>query len=295
MTGRHLALFTLLTVAVCQRAAWLPADEPVKTEKPAADPMLRNEAGDVRDDNALKMKMVWCLPGVFDMERVERVSKFDVTVTPVGVLLSRGYWLGKYEVTQGEWKRLMATRPWKGKDFTKEGADFPATYVNWDDAMAFCSTLTEQERQSGRLPDDWEYVLPTEAQWERACRARTNSKFNFGNDESQLGEYTWFDSNTANVGEHFAHCIGQKKPNPWGLHDMHGNVYEWCRDYFMEKPPGGRDPLVTTEYSRFAQRGGSWSSRAESCCSAVRSNAPGAMRMPNMGFRVALSPVQPAK
>jgi formylglycine-generating enzyme required for sulfatase activity len=186
------------------------------------EPAVENEENPINDDD--------------EVDRIDKAApqpRQTAKITPVKVFVTTGYWLGKYEVTQAEWKQLMRTEPWKGKNPTKDGDDSPATYVSWDDAMAFCRKLTEQERQSGRLPSDWEYNLPTEAQWERACRARAQTKFSFGDDASKLGEYAWFNGNAGNAGEQYAHRVGQKKPNPWGLCDMHGNVWEWCRDDYM--------------------------------------------------------------
>src|SRR5580765_5268887 len=105
----------------------------------------------------------------------------------------------------------MKTEPWKAQRVTQQGADFPATWISWKDASDFCRKLTEQERQAGRLSNDWEYTLPTEAQWESACRARTETAFNFGNDESKLGDYAWFVDNTIEAGEFYPHRVGQKK------------------------------------------------------------------------------------
>ncbi|MGQ0636586.1 MAG: formylglycine-generating enzyme family protein [Planctomycetaceae bacterium] len=302
--------------AVCISAA-ASADDTAKTDK-AADPMRGTKAGQVRDDNGLKMKLAWCPPGVVTMEQIEevdftglvetrvvdgkpvRVDKSGVPIPgpktiPVRVFLTRGYWLGKYEVTQAEWKQIMGTAPWKGQNATRDGDEFPVTCINWDDALEFCHALTLHERTANRLSNDWEYTLPTEAQWERACRARTETAFSFDDDESQLGDYAWFEGNAANLDEKYAHRVGQKKPNPWGLCDMHGNAWEWCRDFYMVKPPGGRDPLVTTEYSRVAQRGGGWNNPASFCRSALRSNGPRATRNAAVGFRVALVPVRPEK
>jgi formylglycine-generating enzyme required for sulfatase activity len=220
-------------------------------------------------------------------------------ITPVKVFLTKGYWLGKYEVSQSEWKHVMKTEPWKGQDLTNEGADFPATWISWNDASDFCRKLTEQERQAGRLSDGLEYTLPTEAQWERACRARTETRFSFGDDKSKLGDYAWFDENAFKAGEQFAHCVGQKKANPWGLHDMHGNVWEWCRDVYTGKLPGGRDPEVKadekTNGSGRVVRGGSWDGVAAFCRSGGRYGGLPDGRNFHLGFRPALSPVRPDK
>ncbi len=268
-----------LGLAVCVFAAvaalWMPVakpDEPTKTPAPAIDPMRGKAPGEVRDDNGLKLKLVWCPPGVLAMEQVEVFSepvaekddepnkdevdpkdklaprpRQTIKITPVKVLLTQGYWLGKYEVTQSEWKQVMKTEPWKGKGDTNVGAAVPATFVSWDDATEFCRNLTEQERQIGRLPDDWEYSLPTEAQWERACRARTETKFSYGDDESRLGDYAWFQYRTRTPANNTPPIVwGRRKQIRWGAaaFDMHGNAMEWCRDTYTEKLPGGRDPEV---------------------------------------------------
>ncbi len=161
----------------------------------------------------------------------------------VAVTLTKPFSLGKTEVTQGQWKSVMDTEPWDGQDNVKADKDNPATYVNWDDATDFCKKLTEIERKSGKLKANEEYRLPTEAQWEYACRAGTTTAFSFGDDESKLGEYAWYDGNTKNIDREWAHKVGTKKPNPWGLHDMHGNVAEWCEDWHDEKLSGGVDPV----------------------------------------------------
>ena len=189
----------------------------------------------------------------------------------------------------------MPRAPWEGKDNMEEGDDFPAGSISWFDAMDFCQKLTKLERKAGCLPDDWEYTLPTEAQWERACRARAETKFSFGDEFSSLGEYAWFRDNCGGVGEQYAHRVGQKKPNSWGLFDMHGNMWEWCRDNYAEKLPGGRDPDVSNENSSKVIRGGSWENRAFWCSSAFRPRTNPDGWFASYGFRVALTSVQRVK
>ena len=239
----------------------------------------------VRNDNGLQMKLVWCPPGKFNMG------------PKVVTTLTQGFWLGRFEVTQSEWKEVMQSEPWKEKLVTKEGADFPATWVSWNDATEFCCKLTGQERQAGRLSNDWEYTLPTEAQWERACRAQTETIFSFGDDEKELGDYAWFRDNALmKSGEKYAHRVGQKKANPWGIYDVHGNVWEWCRDIYAEKLPGGSNPEVmpdeNTKEVRRINRGGGWGGVADHCRSAFRMSDLPDYKSGNLGFRVALSAVE---
>jgi len=268
--------------------AWLvdpvesEAGEPDDAEKTGAEPMRGKSFGQVRDDNGLQMKLVWCPAGEFMMWNGPVVIK---------AFLSRGYWIGKYETTQAEWEQVMNSAPWRG--ISSEGADLPATSVNWDQAASFCRKLTQQERQAGRLSNDWEYALPTDAQWERACRANTNTRFSFGDDRSKIGEYAWHQENSSVAGQPYVHPVGQKKPNQWGIFDMYGNVWEWCRDIYMEQPPGGRDPLVKTSGDAAVP---SRVERGAGCdnhlAATPRNGFPQSNRNFNLGFRVALSPVQ---
>jgi formylglycine-generating enzyme required for sulfatase activity len=280
--------FSLSTSAECG------ADEPAAAEK-AADAMLGKEPGQVREDNGLRMKLVWCPPGKFTMGSPESEADRRKNEDQVEVTLTKGFWLGKYEVSQAEWKQLIATEPWKRNKGMPEGDDFPAAAVNWDDGMEFCRRFTERERDAGQLPEGWEYTLPTEAQWERACRAGTETKFSFGDDESKLAAHAWFLENAANAGEVYAHRVGQMKPNGWGLYDIHGNVWEWCRDWCGDKLPGGSDPEDTEKGRYRAARGGCWGCTAGLCRSAGRSRFAPSLRMGYMGFRVALSPVENKK
>jgi sulfatase modifying factor 1 len=262
-------------------------------------------AGQIRDDNALGTKLLWIPPGDFTMGSPKNERGRSDDENQVQVTLTKGFWLGQHQVTEAEWQRLMQTTPWSGKHFVKEGDSYPATWVSWDDAVKFCEKLTESERDAGRLPAGWTYTLPTEAQWEYACRGGTKSRFSFGDDYSDLGEYAWFTKNAADVGEEYAHLVGQKKPNPWGLYDMHGNVWDWCRDVYVEKLPGGDDPEVSAGSSLAAafrdskgcsarvRRGGSWDADAVDCRAASRNGFYPNTRFFYLGFRLTLSRVRP--
>ena len=164
-----------------------------------------------------------------DSPEGEGGPKFNQDEKQVCVNLTKLFYLGKYEVTQGQWQAVMKTHPWQGDSSVKDDRDFAATYVNWGDAMSFCRNLTLHERSSGKLDRDWEYTLPTEAQWEYACRAGSTKRYSFGDDESQLGEHAWYDNNANGIEKQYAHKVGRKKANVFALHDLHGNVYEWCR------------------------------------------------------------------
>ena len=275
-------------------------DEAGQSPTSAADPTIGKEPGEVRDDNDLKMKLVWCPAGTFKMGSPKSEVGREKDEDQVTVKLTKGFWLGKFEVTQGEWEEVMGTTPWKGKEYVKEGAKFPAAYVSWDDAVAFCEKLTHQERAAGRLPAGWKYTLPNEAQWEYACRAGTTTRYSFGDDDAVLSDYAWWggiDGDGNAKTEQYAHQVGTRKANPWGLHDMHGNVWEWCRDVYTEKLPGGRDPEVKadekTKGSYRVLRGGGWDIGAASCRSGYRFRRRPDIRDSTIGFRAALSPVRP--
>jgi sulfatase modifying factor 1 len=282
-------LACMLATTYCILATESKSDGPNNSLPRAPDAMLGSNAGQQRDDNGLKLRLVWCPQGRFIMGSPKSEKERNADEDQVDVALTKGFWLGKYEVTQLEWKQLMSTEPWVGQKLTKEGDDSPATFIDWENAIEFCRKLTKEERKAGRLPDGSEYTLPTEAQWEFACRARTKTQFSFGEDESKLPVYAWFIDNTVRIGEQYAHRVGQKGPNPWGLYDMHGNVWEWCRDLYAEKMPGGRDPEVAQGGSFRVYRGGCFGNAFGDCRSADRDGFVSSTRLSHLGFRVTLS------
>jgi formylglycine-generating enzyme required for sulfatase activity len=194
------------------------------------------------------------------------------------VTISRAFFLGATEVTQRQWHELMSTSPWKGNSKTQRADDHPATFVSWDDAVRFCHKLSIREGTR--------YRLPTEAEWEYACRAGTTTAFSFGHADLNLAEYGWFHLNSLLR----VQPVAQRIPNPWGLYDMHGNVWEWCSDRYAD---GYRDrPVSDPRGPRFSPgadhvvRGGSWFSGARFCRSVSRRRQSQTTASDSLGFRV---------
>jgi formylglycine-generating enzyme required for sulfatase activity len=261
---------------------------------PPLSGLTADKAGEVRDDNELGIKFHWCPPGSFLMgSPAFDTDAFTGEKPQAEVKLSQGFWLGQTEVTQGQWLALMGTRPWQGKQFVQENPAHAASYISHAEALDFCRKFTEQERKARRLPPDWTYTLPTEAQWEYACRAGTTTRYSFGDDPKQLGDFAWFNENSWNAGEQFAHAVAQKRANPWGLCDMHGNLQEFCLDTYTDKLPSGADPLVVSGDAPVL-KGGSFPGTARFARSAFRlkyvSSFAGWQSSWDIGFRLCRSP-----
>ncbi len=245
------------------------------------------KTGELRDDNSLKMKLIWCEAGKFKMGFVG--DEKDVTLT-------KGFWLGQTGITQPQWKAVMKNAPWAGKDNVREGDDYPATVISAKDADDFAKQLTALERKAGLLPPGWQYALPTAAQREYATKAGTTTAFSFG--DKDLKDYGWFGGGnfgTGNAkGEDYAHQVAKKLANPWGFYDLHGNVAEWCRDSvsFDSIRPGGVDPFVAKGENR-ELRGGGWTAEDYACGSA--NWAGDIYGFATNGLRIALVPASSVK
>ena len=235
-----------------------------------------------------RIAMIWCPPGSFLMGTprppmpprrwwsIWRKDKHDdgFDEHQHQVALIQGFWLAKYPVTQAQWEKVMGINPSDVKD-----PESPVVNVSWEDAVVFCKRLSARE--------GGEYRLPTEEEWEYACRAGSTTNWCFGDDEEQLGDYAWFRANSS----YNIHRVGLKKPNAWGLHDMHGNVWEWCQDWYREDI--GSDPQPPSEDEASGadrvNRGGSWFSPADYTRSAHRDWNDPSYRGGGVGLRLARS------
>lgn len=203
------------------------------------------------------LEMVWCSPGTFTMGS----DKGDRDATLHQVTLTKGFWMGKTEVTQAQWKSVMGNNPSNNK-----GDDRPVVNVSWDDCQEFCKNTGLQ--------------LPTEAQWEYACRAGSTGEYaGTGN----LDDMGWYCGNSGSE----THPVGTKQPNAWGLYDLHGNVWEWCADWYGDYPSGAvTDPQGSSSGSSRVLRGGSWDNSAGGCTSSFRSSRSPSYANCFYGFRL---------
>ena len=255
---------------------------PVVPPKPPVPPVaLAKLDGDCVLDlgNGVRLEMLWIPGGAFTMGS----SDGDAFEKPAHAVELAGFWLGKYEVTKGQWEAVMGAPPWRGKDYVLEDPESPAVHVSWADAQAFVSKLNA--RWTGG------FCLPTEAQWEYACRAGSTAAYCFGDDVTQLPDYAYLhDSKDPEASMRYAQVVGLKKANDWGLYDMHGNVWEWCADWYDEtyysKSPRTGPPGPRTGSARVL-RGGSWNGIPWYCRSSYRFGSyDPASRVPGVGFRI---------
>lgn len=172
---------------------------------------------------------------------------------PIHNVLVDGFLLGKYEVTQEEWYAIMGNKPWLNLKYLMDGEHFPVVNVSWYDAREFTKRLNKLTKKKFRLP--------TEAEWEYACRAGSTTKFYHSSFKLNLHKYAWYYDNAFKKGEMYAHEVGQKKANKWGLHDMLGNVYEWCSDWYRRNYYN-KSPINNPGGPKFGKgkvvRGGDW-------------------------------------
>ena len=232
--------------------------------------------------NSIGMKFVYIPPGTFMMGSA--ISPSDAVKRYGGeekwykneypqhkVAISKPFYMQATEVTQAQWREIMGNNPSSFK-----GDDHPVEEVSWNDVKDFIRRLNQKEGTN-------KYHLPTEAQWEYGCRAGSKTRFFFGNSATSLGQYAWYSKNSGSK----IHPVGGKKPNTWGLYDMHGNVWEWCQDWYGDYPTGHvTAPKGPSSGKYRVLRGGYWNNGARNCRSAVRGRG-GTGDCDYVGFRVA--------
>ena len=226
------------------------------------------------------LDMIWVQPGTFVMGSPTTESDRGTDETEHNVTFTQGFYLGKYEVTQAQYEAVIGSNP---SEFNATGnGDRPVEDLNWTEALAFCEQLTIRERNAGRIPEDWAYVLPTESQWEYACRAGTTTVYSWGDDmNSSHANYSF-----SGVGQ--TQEVGQYAANPWGFFDMHGNVWEWTADWYAVYPSDNPtiDPTGPASGSLRVYRGGSRSSDHRYLRSAKRYGRDPSFSYHDIGFRV---------
>ncbi|MCK5861141.1 MAG: formylglycine-generating enzyme family protein [Candidatus Hydrogenedentes bacterium] len=230
--------------------------------------------------------------GTFMMGRYAgEQDSFDREDTQHSVTLNGDFYMGKYEVTKGQWQAVMGTTPWSGQDYVLDDLDSPVVYVSWDDAHSFITALNIHITNTGQGVASM--CLPSEAQREYACRAGSMQRFYWGDDLSytEIDDYAWWDGTADNMEEDYAHVVGGKLPNVFGLYDMIGNAWEWCEDDwhsdYTGAPTDGSAWLNSPRASTRVARGGGWSSAGYFCRSATRNDGNlQTFTNYNMGFRL---------
>ncbi len=216
----------------------------------------------------------------------------DSTTQPVhDVTITQDFWMGEHEVTQAEYQALMGTNP-----SSNVSPNFPVEGVSWQDAQDYCAALTAQAAAAQNMPAGYEYRLPTEAEWEFACRAGTTTEFNLGSALHCSDANMAFSAHSVSICNSTSTvAVGTFAPNGWGLYDMHGNVKEWCLDSYGSYYPGAvSDPFASSGPNRVT-RGGSWALESEECRSSYRNGESPFLQRADIGFRVVLaSPPPPA-
>jgi formylglycine-generating enzyme required for sulfatase activity len=236
---------------------------------------------------SVPLEMMWIPAGTFMMGRYVDEQDSNASESPQHAVTLSGFWMGKYELTKAQWTAVMSTVPWKGLAYVLDDPDSPAIYMSWNSAQAF---LTQVNSDTGKT-----FRLPSEAQWEYACRAGTLTRFYWGDDPgySDILDYAWcYDNAGSTTDQQYAHESGQKLPNAFGLYDMSGNTWEWCQDWwhadYTGAPTDGSAWESPAGTSRLI-RGGAWNFNGP-CTSDYRSYSAPGTSYHSFGFRVVQIP-----
>ena len=283
------------TVATALAVALLGGcSQEIAPEEPTGKPPAQESSFSIE---GLAMEMLWCPAGTFWTGSPDSEVGRDFDEVLREVTLTSGFWLGKHEVTQAQWKMIMGNNPSHFK-----GPKLPVEKMSWEGANTFCSKLTKRERKAGRLPPGWAYQLPTEAQWEYACRAGAQTSWNFGDSPQAAPKHINFADNKSNLegaqkeyddGFEYTAPVGSFPANAWGFHEMHGNVFEWCSDWYGQyEPEATRDPSGPLTGTERIFRGGCWALPMVFSRSARRDKHLPILESGFLGLRLCLRPEQ---
>lgn len=252
--------------------------ESPKVPEPPRDPIKRGDKA-FRDNlgNNIYMEMVRIPSGKFAIGSPSNEAGRRENESPISEISVPAFYMAKFAVTQEQWVAIMGSNP----SMFRENLQAPVENVSWNEAQDFCRKLAARSQHL--------YRLPSESEWEYTCRAGTNTAYHFGDSPALLADYAWFADNANKR----SHPIGQKVPNPWGLYEMHGGVWEWCEDVWHDNfngAPADGSAWVSDGYtSRRVRKGGSWSNEARLCRAASREWHWQSDRYNDIGFRVAIS------
>lgn len=263
---------------------------------------------DEKISSSAGLKLIPVKAGTFQMGSPKSEKGRSRDESPRQVILSKDFHIAETEITQKQWHLVMGTSfkdlinkqrgpVGRGANLSSTpsaiGDDEPMIFVNWLDCQEFCSELTKKDLAAKIIPKGSQYSLPTEAQWEYACRAGTTTPFSSGDIfTSELANFYGkisYGTETLGIYREKTTPVKTFPSNPWGLYDMHGNVYEWCLDWYHEKPSELKDPNGPSKGDGRIIRGGAWDRKATSLRSAYRYSRDPNRRAHNIGFRVVLN------
>jgi len=277
------ARISIVLSGIAERLPWpFDAKEAVKRQDETATALGVDKIITLDLGNKVTMKLILIPPGRFIMgSPADEKDRQKCEGPEHAVIISKAFYMGIYTVTQEQYEQVMGKNPSAHK-----GSQCPVEVVSWDDAVDFCNLVSHNSDKMVRLP--------TEAEWEYACRAGSSTRFHYGEDGvyANLGDYAWYDENAWQAGEKHAHPVGQKIPNQWGLYDMHGNIYQWCADLYLDGYYADAmriDPVGPKTGNGRVMRGGDYYHWGWLCRSASRNYNGPAARCGGFGLRVVVN------